>query len=94
MQVVGVNQMQKLKQDKVFGIGDNLRRQRKRKGYTQVDIAAKLDLYGLNISRVTYNKMEHNNYSIRINELLALKLILDCDFEDFFQDIEYPKMRE
>lgn len=90
MQVVGVNQMQKLKQDKVFGIGDNLRRLRKRKGYTQVDIAAKLDLYGLNISRVTYNK----NYSIRINELLALKLILDCDFEDFFQDIEYPKMRE
>lgn len=82
--------MQKLKQDKVFGIGDNLRRLRKRKGYTQVDIAAKLDLYGLNISRVTYNK----NYSIRINELLALKLILDCDFEDFFQDIEYPKMRE
>ena len=54
MQVVGVNQMQKLKQDKVFGIGDNLRRLRKRKGYTQVDIAAKLDLYGLNTVSYTH----------------------------------------
>ena len=86
--------MQKLKQDELFGIGKNLRRLRKLKGYTQVAMVAKLDLYGLNISRVTYNKMEHNKYSIRINELLALKLILECDFDDFFKDIDYPKMRE
>ena len=86
--------MQKLKQNEVFGIGKNLRRLRKLKGYTQVDMAAKLDLYGLNISRVTYNKMEHDNYSIRINELLALKLILECGFDDFFMDLEYPKLKE
>jgi len=83
--------MQKLKQDKDVGIGENLRRLRSRKGYTQVDVVAKLELYGINVSRVTYNKMEHNYYPIRINELLAFKLIYECDFHEFFEGLAYPK---
>jgi len=83
--------MQKLKQDKNSGIGDNLRKLRIRKGYSQIEVVAKLELYGINVSRVTYNKMEHSYYSIRVNELLALKIIFDCDFEEFFRDLEYPK---
>ncbi len=83
--------MQKLKQDKNIGIGDNLRKLRMRKGYTQVDVVAKFELYGINVSRVTYNKMEHNYYPIRINELLALKLIYGCEFDEFFEGLEYPK---
>jgi len=82
--------MQKLKQDKDVGIGENLRKLRSRKGYTQVDVVAKLELYGINVSRVTYNKMEHNYYPIRINELLALKLIYECEFHEFFEGLEYP----
>lgn len=83
--------MQKLKQDKDIGIGANLRRLRMDKGYSQVDVVAKLGLYGIHVNRVTYNKMEHNNYSIRINELLALKLIYGCEFYEFFEGLEYPK---
>lgn len=84
--------MQKLKQDKQIGIGDNLRKLRTKKGFSQVDVVAKLELYGINISRVTYNKMEHNYYSIRTNELLALKLIYECEFNDFFQNLNYPQI--
>jgi len=83
--------MQKLKQDKDVGIGENLRKLRSQKGYTQVDVVAKLELYGINVSRVTYNKMEHNYYPIRINELLALKMIYECEFYEFFDGLEYPK---
>lgn len=84
--------MQKLKQDKNNGIGDNLRRLRVRKRYSQIEVVAKLELYGINVSRVTYNKMEHSYYSIRVNELLALKLIFDCKIDEFFANLEYPKL--
>lgn len=82
--------MTKLKQSRDIGIGDNLRRLRELKGYSQVEVSGQFDLYGLNVSRVTYNKMEHNDYSIRIKELLALKLIFECEFEDFFEGLEFP----
>lgn len=84
--------MQKLKQDKCLGIGANLRKLRLRSNYTQIEVVAKLELYGINVSRVTYNKMEHNNYSIRINELLALKQVFDCNIDEFFEGIEYPEV--
>jgi len=53
---------------------------------------AKLDLYGIEVGRVTYNKMEHNYYSIRIKELMALKQIFDCEFNEFFEAIELPEV--
>jgi len=86
--------MQKLKQDKNNGIGDNLRKLRIRKGYSQIEVVAKLELYGINVSRVTYNKMEHSYYSIRINELLTLKTIFDCEFDEFFEGLQYPRLLE
>lgn len=86
--------MQKLKQDKKFGIGENLRKLRVNKGYSQIEVVARLELYGVNVSRVTYNKMEHNYYSIRINELLALKLIYECEFKDFFVGLDYPLLQK
>lgn len=80
--------MQKLKQEKKFGIGQNMRRLRQKMGYTQVQVAAKLGVYGIDISRETYNKIENNNYSIRIRELLALKMIFRCEYSDFFEGLE------
>lgn len=82
--------MQKLKQENDYGIGANLRRLRKQKGFTQDQIVAKLSPYGIYMGRVTYNKIEHNYYSIRIKELLALQQILDCDVEEFFIGIKPP----
>lgn len=46
--------MQKIKQDEAFGLGENLKKLRKRKNYTQEQVSAKLELYGIDISRVTY----------------------------------------
>jgi len=34
--------------------------------------------------------MEHNYYPIRIQELLLFKIIFDCEFNEFFEGIEYP----
>jgi len=79
--------VQKLKQDKEYGIGQNLRRLRLSKGLTQVDVVARLGVYGIEVGRVTYNKMEHNYYSIKIKELLGLKQIYECEFEEFFRDL-------
>ena len=73
--------MQKIKQDETFGLGENLKKLRKRKNYTQEQVSAKLELYGIDISRVTYNKMEKNYYSIRLKE------IFNCEFADFFEDL-------
>jgi len=79
--------MQKFKQTRKFGIGQNLRKLRKQSGLTQVQVAAKLGIYGIDISRETYNKMENNNYSIRIKELIALKKIFQCEYQDFFEGL-------
>lgn len=83
--------MQKLKQEEYCGIGENLKRLRLQKKLTQVDMSRELEFYGVNISRITYNKMEHNCYSIRIKELLVLKAILQCEFEDLFVGLDAPK---
>jgi len=83
--------MQKLKQSCDEGIGQNLKRLRKSKKLTQIDVVRELEFFGFEISRTTYNKMEHNNYSIRIKELMALKLIFDCEFSEFFENLEYPE---
>lgn len=80
--------MQKLKQERNLGIGQNMKRLRQQMGYTQVQVAAKLGIYGIDISRETYNKIENNNYSIKISELLALKAIFKCEYSDFFEGLE------
>lgn len=84
--------MQKLKQNKQYGIGTNLKKLRIRSKLTQDDIIAQLYFYGINMSRITYSKIENSKYSIRLNELLALSEILNCnDFNLFFEGIEKPK---
>ena len=84
--------MQKMKQDNEYGIGSNLCRLRKKKRYTQVEVVKRLELYGIRISRVTYNKMEHNYYSIRVKELLALSLIYECNLNEFYEGIKRPEL--
>lgn len=83
--------MQKLRPD--MDIGKNLRRLRKRKGYTQSKVVRDMQLMGCSISIMTYSKMERNDYNIRISELVALKLIFELDsFDEFFVGLE-PKIK-
>ena len=76
----------KLKQD--ISIGINLQRLRKNVDLSQEEVAAKLQLMGLDTSREIVSRMELGKYSIRISVLKALKKIYQADsYDEFFKDI-------
>ena len=60
---------QKFKQD--LPIGQNLKTLRKKVGLTQAQVAAKLQVAGLDVSRGMYAQMEQGTYNIRISVLVA-----------------------
>ena len=77
---------QKLKQDYV--IGPNLKALRKKTGLTQAQVAAKLQVAGLDVSRGMYAQMEQGTYSIRISVLAALKAIFKLEsYDEFFRSL-------
>lgn len=77
---------QKIKQDKC--IGTNLQRLRLDASFTQEQIAAKMQLNGINMSRDFYAHIENGTYNIRTSELIALRQIFKCSYEDFFTGLE------
>jgi transcriptional regulator with XRE-family HTH domain len=77
---------QKIKQDKC--IGSNLKCLRLNSGFTQEQIATKMQLAGMNMSRDFYAHIENGTYNIRTSELVALRKILNCSYENFFADLE------
>lgn len=74
--------MQKLRPD--MDIGKNLQSIRKSRQLSQAQVAEQMQIMGCEISRITYSKMERNVYNIRISELVALKIIYNVDFSEFF----------
>jgi len=77
---------QKIKQDKC--IGSNLKRLRLNSGFTQEQIATKMQLAGINMSRDFYAHIENGTYNIRTSELISLRKIFNCSYEDFFAGLE------
>lgn len=69
-------------------IGRNIRKLRNKAALTQEEVAAKLQVMGCDISRVTYAKIEGNHYNIRISELVALKILFHVEYKDFFDGLE------
>lgn len=78
--------MQKIRPD--LDIGSNIRRLRLQNKMSQDAVIAQIQLMGLSISRSTYAKIETNRMNVRVSELLALKLIFNVEFNDFFAGIE------
>lgn len=76
---------QKLKQ--YLSIGENLKRLRQGAGLTQDQVAAKLQVMGLSVSREMLSQMELGKYSVRVSVLIALKKLYGASFEDFFQGL-------
>lgn len=74
--------MQKIRPD--LNIGNNIRNLRKSHHMTQEDMTAQMQLLGFNMLRGTYAKIEANLMNIRVSELVALKKIFDCSYEDLF----------
>lgn len=74
---------QKVKQD--YCIGANIRQLRIAAGFTQEQVAAKLQTQGINMSRDFYAHIESGDYNIRVSELAALCRVLGCTYNDIFQ---------
>ncbi|MFR3706617.1 MAG: helix-turn-helix domain-containing protein [Acutalibacter sp.] len=84
--LVVVTISQKLKQD--LSIGPNLKSLRKAVKLTQEQVAAQLQLRGLDVSREMYCQMEQGRYSVRISVLKALKDIYKApSYDEFFKGL-------
>ena len=76
---------QKIKQD--ISLGNNIRKLRRQSHLTQEQVAAKLQLQGIEISRSSYSQIECGTYNIKVSELIALAEIFQTDFNSFFKDL-------
>ena len=76
------NIMQKLRPD--MNIGGDIQKIRK---LTQDQVIAKMNLMGIQISKSTYAKLETNRMNIKVSELVAMKEIFECEFNDFFEEL-------
>ena len=79
------NIMQKLRPD--MNIGGNIQKIRYSRKLTQDQVIAKMNLMGIPISKSTYAKLETNRMNIKVSELVAMKEIFECEFNDFFEEL-------
>ena len=77
--------MQKIRPD--LDLGQVIQRLRRNQKMTQDQVVAKLQLMGLSTSKSTYAKIETNRINIKVSELVALKIIFQVTFEEFFKDL-------
>ena len=66
-------------------VGKNLRRLRKERNLKAVEVIAKLQLREIAINTGTYSKIETGRNNPTTMQLIALKEILDCDYDEFFK---------
>lgn len=76
-----------LYQKKDCQIGPAIQRLRYREKLTQEQVAAQLQIMGLDVSRAVYSKMETGYHGIKISVLVALKQIFHAEYADFFTDL-------
>lgn len=77
---------QKLRRDRCMG--DNLRRLRTARHYSQEKLCAELQRRGCDIGRTTYEKYEGGELNIRISVLIELKKIYQCSYDEFFEGLD------
>ena len=71
-----------------INIGDNLRRLRVKKGFSQEKLCVELQLMGCDIGRTTYAKYEYGELNVKVSVLVKLRKIYNCSYDDFFEGIE------
>ena len=77
--------MDKLRQD--ISIGKNIQSLRKLSKLTQEQVVAKLQLNESNTNRSIYSRYETGELNIKISDLVLLRKIFMCSFDDFFENI-------
>ena len=78
--------MQKIRPD--LNLGGNIRKLRIRSDMTQEQVVANLQVMGLPISRSSYAKIEANLLNVKVSELICMKNIFNCRFDDFFEGLK------
>lgn len=82
--------MSKILTDKKFG--QNLKNIRIKKGFTQEQTVAKLQLLGSPISRSTYSLIEMGKGNIFVNDLAGLQQIFGVEYTEFFDGISVSRI--
>ena len=65
-------------------VGNNIRRIRESKGFTQDMLAAKLQLKGCDITRSAVAKIEVGQRHLYPDEVILIREILNTSYEDIF----------
>ena len=79
---------QRIRQDEKINIGKNIRRIRKEKKISQKEMAEKMQLHRIPITRETYVKLERGIRNVGASELKAIKEILDTSYEQLLAETE------
>ena len=79
---------QRIRQDEKINIGKNIRRIRKEKKISQKEMAEKMQLHRIPITRETYVKLERGIRNIGASELKAIKEILGTSYEQLLAETE------
>lgn len=66
-------------------IGRNIQNMRIKKGMTQQELVAKLQLKGSIMSRSTLANIETGRRNIKASDLKSIKEILDISYDEFFK---------
>ena len=73
-------------------LGRNIRRIRQKRGLTQEQTVAKMQVLGSPLSRSTFSLIEMGRGNIFVSDLVALQMVFQVDYEEFFRDI--PPIRQ
>ena len=76
---------QKIKQDKNFNIGKNIREIRMARGLGQTELVRLLNLNGTIITREGLVKIERGIQHINVQQLKAIKNELETSYEELFR---------
>lgn len=83
---------QKLRRD--CHIGGNLKKLRKKNGFSQEGLCAELQRRSCDIGRSTYEKYEGGELNIRIRVLVELRKIYGCSYDDFFEGLDSGELHD
>ena len=72
---------QKIKQDGVIHIGQNIREVRIMRGMKQTEVVRAMQLIGISMTRETYVKIERGIQHISASQLRAIKEVLNTTYE-------------
>lgn len=71
-----------------MAIKDNIKALRGKSGLSQSQVAAKLQIMGIKMSRSWLSAIELGKRNVPVRVLVGLKIIFKCSYEDFFTGLE------